>query len=67
MCPFSSTSIASLSFGKYKSIRYLKTQCCGSILSFENVFSIFVVIDALLLIVISCNLNPNLLLKSFLI
>ena len=36
----------------------------GSMISFENAFTVFVITDSFLFIVISCNLNPNLLLKS---
>ena len=41
-----------------------KTVYCGRTFSFENVFNVFIVTDSSLLIVISCNVNPNLHLKS---
>ena len=47
---FSSTSVANLCSGKYKSIWLPKTECCGNIFLFQNVFIIFGITDCSLLI-----------------
>ena len=62
---FSSTSITSLCSGKCKWTQKLKTECYSNIFLLANIFIILVNTKCSLVIIISCWLNPNLDLNSF--
>ena len=49
---------------QYKSVLYLKTQCCSNIFLLANAFIIFVSIDCSFFVIGSYGLNPNLVLNS---
>ena len=64
LCPSSSTSIANLCLGIYKSILWFKTEWCSNIFSLQITFVIFVNNDCYFIIIKSFQSYPNLVINS---